>query len=128
LSATFCPGGYPMSNDPTTNAPPSSHPVPSVTPAAAKAAPPASTTSSFLAYLFLGTSRPGEIVVYRHSNLFYWWPVWAFGFIMAIITFFDDKHMAIVPAGTAATKAIQGEALVNGNKVDLKDRDILVIK
>jgi hypothetical protein len=113
-----------MANNP---APP---PVPAVAPAQAPAAPkapPASKTSSFLAYLFLGASKPGEIVVYHHSNLFYWWPVWAFGFAMAIITYFSDKHMAIVPPGTIPAKAVHGEALIDGEKVDLADRDILVL-
>jgi hypothetical protein len=53
--------------------------------------------------------KPGEIVVYHHSNLFYWWPVWLFGFAMAIVTYFSDRHMAIVPRGTVPAKATSGE-------------------
>jgi hypothetical protein len=41
-----------------------------------------------------------EIRVYGHSNLFYWWPVWAVGFLMAALTFLDGHVMAIVPPGT----------------------------
>lgn len=113
-----------MANEPATNAPPAPNaaPVP-----AAKATTSAANTSSFLAYFFMGKSKPGEIIVYHHSNLFYWWPVWAFGFLMAIITYFGDKHMAIVPAGTIPTKAIKGTATIDGQEVDLKDRDILVL-
>src|SRR5437868_7790722 len=97
-----------MDNNPKTKVPPSAIPaVVSVT--AAKTGRPNSPTSSFLAYLFLGTSKPGEIIVYRHTTLFYWWPVWAFGFIMAIITYFSDQHMAIVPAGTLPAKATGGD-------------------
>lgn len=29
-----------------------------------------------------------EIVVYSHSTLFYWWPVWVSGFLLALVTFF----------------------------------------
>ena len=32
-------------------------------------------------------SQPGqskEIRIVSHSNLFYWWPVWAIGYLMAI--------------------------------------------
>jgi len=41
-----------------------------------------------------------EVRVYGHSNLFYWWPVWAVGFLMAALTFLDGHRMAIVPDGT----------------------------
>jgi hypothetical protein len=38
-----------------------------------------------------------EIRVYSHSSLFYWWPVWAVGFLMGFITIIDGGHMAVVP-------------------------------
>jgi hypothetical protein len=38
-----------------------------------------------------------EIRIVSHSNLFYWWPLWAIGFILAILTFLDRGRMAIVP-------------------------------
>jgi hypothetical protein len=41
-----------------------------------------------------------EIKVVSHSNLFYWWPVWAVGFILAVLTYFDGHRMVIVPSGT----------------------------
>ncbi len=41
-----------------------------------------------------------EIRVYGHSNLFYWWPVWAAGFILAFLTYMDGTVMAVLPAGT----------------------------
>jgi hypothetical protein len=43
-----------------------------------------------------------EIYIYSHSGLFYWWPVWAVGFLMAVLTFFDGHRLAVVPAGTEA--------------------------
>ncbi len=48
------------------------------------------------------TPLPKEIVIYSHSTLFYWWPVWFFGFIMALVTFIDGRVMAIVPKETKA--------------------------
>ena len=27
-----------------------------------------------------------EIVVYGHSALFYWWPLWVAGYLMALLT------------------------------------------
>src|SRR5262249_37196968 len=52
-----------------------------------------------------------EILVYSHSTLFYWWPVWAVGFIMAILTWADGHRMAIVPAGTKAeaSRRVEGQ-------------------
>jgi len=46
-----------------------------------------------------------EIRIISHCTLFYWWPVWAVGFLMAIITAFSGQVMAIVPNGTDAQKA-----------------------
>jgi hypothetical protein len=45
-------------------------------------------------------SQDEQIVIISHSTLFYWWPVWAVGYILAIMTYFGDYHMAIVPSGT----------------------------
>jgi hypothetical protein len=46
-----------------------------------------------------------EIRVYGHSNLFYWWPVWVAGFLMAALTYIDGHVMAIVPEGTTVQQA-----------------------
>jgi hypothetical protein len=53
-------------------------------------------------------SEQREVRIYSHSNLFYWWPVWACGYIMAIWTWMDGHRLAIVPAGTTITKAGDG--------------------
>lgn len=50
----------------------------------------------FLSYILLGSRRPGEITVISHSNLFYWWPIWALGFVMAGITYFEGVHAGFV--------------------------------
>ncbi len=47
-----------------------------------------------------------EITVVSHSNLFYWWPVWAVGFLMAFLTFIDGHLMTTVPSGTKARKEV----------------------
>jgi hypothetical protein len=112
-----------MANEPT-NKPAPTVPAPAASP---KSSAEARRTSSFLAHLFLGTSKPGEIVVFHHSTLFYWWPVWLLGFLMAVITYFSDKHMAIVPAGTIPGTAHEGKALIDNKEVDLKNRDVLVL-
>ena len=55
--------------------------------------PPADTTAGF-----------DEIRIYSHSPLFYWWPVWLFGFIFALITLIDNDRMAIVPSDSLLVK------------------------
>jgi hypothetical protein len=46
--------------------------------------------------------------------LFYWWPVWAVGLLLAGLTWWDGHRLAIVPAGTQAVEGFEGdrEALV----------------
>lgn len=39
-----------------------------------------------------------EIIVYGHTMLFYWWPVWVFGYLFAILTYFGDQRAAIIPS------------------------------
>jgi hypothetical protein len=45
-----------------------------------------------------------EITIVSHSNLFYWWPVWAVGFLLGILSFFSGERMAVVPKGTVAVE------------------------
>ncbi len=44
-----------------------------------------------------GPPVPNEITIVSHSNLLYWWPVWAVGFVMALLTYLDGHRMAVVP-------------------------------
>jgi hypothetical protein len=45
-----------------------------------------------------------ELRIYSHSALFYWWPVWAVGFLMAMLTFIDGGRMVIVPPETEVAR------------------------
>src|SRR5688572_26237895 len=44
--------------------------------------------SAFLGYVLFARGKEDEIVIISHSSLFYWWPVWFFGYVMAAITAF----------------------------------------
>ena len=57
---------------------------------------------------------PREVRIVAHSVLFYWWPVWAVGFLMAGLTWLDGHRLAIVPHGTQAVEGFDGgrDALV----------------
>lgn len=58
-------------------------------------------------------SPPREIRIIRHCTLFYWWPVWAVGFLMAMISYFDGHLMAIVPQGTKIEVGRKVEGMEN---------------
>jgi len=49
-----------------------------------------------------------EVKLISHSNLFYWWPVWALSFFMAIWTYFENHRLAIVPAHGSVVKRSDG--------------------
>lgn len=45
-----------------------------------------------------------ELKVVPHSTLFYWWPVWAMGLLMTLLTYIDGLRVALVPSGTEAIR------------------------
>jgi hypothetical protein len=65
-------------------------------------------------------AEQSSITIIGHSPLFYWWPVWAVGFLMAFLTYLGGNYMAIVPAGTVAEKTRQVQG-VDG------PRDVLIL-
>ena len=44
-----------------------------------------------------------SVRVVSHTGLFYWWPVWAAGFLFSALTFFGGGGLAVVPEGTKVT-------------------------
>src|SRR5262249_28835375 len=70
-----------------------------------------------------------EIRIVSHSTLFYWWPVWAVGFLMAIITWIDGHRMAVVPAKTKVVHVTQNLSVKIKRAKDernLRGKDVLV--
>jgi hypothetical protein len=65
-------------------------------------------------------TRQEEVRIYSHSSLFYWWPVWAAGFIMALLTGIEGGLMVVVPKETKpdTQREIQGYS---------EPRDILIL-
>ena len=59
-------------------------------------------------------ARPREVRIVAHTMLFYWWPVWAVGLLLAGLTWLGGHCLAIVPAGTQVVEGFDGgrEALV----------------
>ena len=46
--------------------------------------------------------RPIEVVVISHTLFFYWWPLWAIGFVLAAASYWGGYQVAFVPPGTEA--------------------------
>lgn len=70
------------------------------------------------------TAAPEEITIVSHSNLFYWWPVWAVGFLIAALTFLDNQYMAIVPA---KTEALESATVITKTGDKLVNREVLML-
>jgi hypothetical protein len=43
------------------------------------------------------SAAPKEVIIYGHTALFYWWPVWFLGFIFAVTSYYGGARIAIVP-------------------------------
>jgi len=54
----------------------------------------------------LSSIGPREVRIVSHSMLFYWWPVWAVGFLMAALTSLSGNRLAIVPEGTEPVESV----------------------
>ncbi len=64
-------------------------------------------------------AQPRELKIYGHTMLFYWWPIWVLGYIMALITAFDsDKsRLAIVPE-SGYRKSADGDWIISGEAME----------
>jgi hypothetical protein len=65
-----------------------------------------------------------EIVIYHHSQLFYWWPVWAVGFVLFLLTYFDGTRLAVIPSGA---NAFDHARVIPLKGEELPDREVLVM-
>lgn len=70
---------------------------------------------------------PDSITIVSHSQLVYWWPVWAFGFLFGLLSYAQGSLMAIVPKDTKAYQNVN-VAIIDGDDAGkvLSQRDALV--
>src|SRR4051794_16614817 len=71
-----------------------------------------------------GTPEEREITIISHSNLFYWWPVWAVGFLLGILTYLDQHYLVTVPAGRGGAG---GATVTVPGKDPATDREVLIL-
>jgi hypothetical protein len=67
-----------------------------------------------------------DIRIVSHSNLFYWWPVWAIGFILGLLSLILGDRMAIVPKDSTVVHTVkvadeERTAIVLPSKTTLPD-------
>jgi hypothetical protein len=74
------------------------------------------------------TTRNRQITIISHSRLFYWWPVWAVGALLGILSLLWGDRMAVVPPETEAVRGAEGiGSTQEGKETRFKDRDALVL-
>jgi hypothetical protein len=73
------------------------------------------------------SSAQREITIVSHSNLFYWWPVWAVGFLLGIMSLFGEL-VVTVPKETRAVFDAKGAGhTADGKGIDFENREVLVL-
>jgi hypothetical protein len=74
------------------------------------------------------TASNRQLTIISHSTLFYWWPVWALGFLLGVLSLMWGGRMVIVPA---ETKMVPDAEVIGppkaGEITSYKNRDVLVI-
>ena len=69
-----------------------------------------------------------QITIVSHSTLFYWWPVWAIGFLLGFLSLVSGTRMVIVPSDTDAVRDAEVIGPPKAGQVTTyKDRDVLVL-
>ena len=50
-----------------------------------------------------------ELIIYSHSSLFYWWPIWVIGYLMALVTYWEGVlHQVVRPEPAGQQAAAEG--------------------
>src|SRR5437868_506521 len=68
-----------------------------------------------------------EIRIISHSNLFYWWPVWAVGLIMAFLTWIDNHYLLVLPHEHTVAREAEVTVKKAGTTTNYEKRDAVVL-
>jgi hypothetical protein len=68
-----------------------------------------------------------EITIVSHSMLFYWWPVWAVGLLMALLSYIDGHRVALVPENTEALEKADVAVGEAGKSTKYEGRQVLLV-
>src|SRR5205085_7133794 len=71
-------------------------------------------------------ARPqDQITIISHSTLFYWWPVWAVGLLLGLLTFADKHYLVTVPEDTELARDATVEVPSEGKTI--KGREVIIL-
>lgn len=74
------------------------------------------------------TADSRQLTIISHSTLFYWWPVWAVGFVLGLLSLFWGGRMVFVPSDSIVARDAEVIAPSKaGEVINYKDRDVLVL-
>src|SRR5262249_32657849 len=65
-----------------------------------------------------------EVKLVQHSQIFYWWPVWALAFIFGRISLFGGPRMVLVPSDTDIAKKDSGYTIEVKHETKLLDKAV----
>jgi hypothetical protein len=69
-----------------------------------------------------------QIVIVSHSNLFYWWPVWAIGFLLGILSLIGGYRMVVVPKEAEVARSPNVTVPDKGGDTkNYQDREVLIM-
>jgi hypothetical protein len=71
------------------------------------------------------TTDNRQITIISHSTLFYWWPVWAVGFLLGILSLIWGQRMVMVPEGTKA--AHNATVSIPDQKETIESREVYIL-
>ncbi len=71
------------------------------------------------------TTDSRQVTIISHSTLFYWWPVWAVGFLLGILSLIWGQRMVVVPNGTKA--AHNATVSIPDQKETLESREVYIL-
>lgn len=73
------------------------------------------------------TTNNRQITIVSHCTLFYWWPVWAVGFLLGIISLFSSWRISVVPDGTRAMRNVEVPIIGKDGSEKKERREVLVV-
>jgi hypothetical protein len=74
------------------------------------------------------SSAQKEITIVSHSTLYYWWPVWAVGFLLGILSLAMGERMVTVPNASVALYHADGSGKdAEGKDHAFKDQEVVVL-
>lgn len=68
-----------------------------------------------------------QLTIVSHSTLFYWWPVWAVGFLLGIFSLASGWRMAVVPTDTHVQRGVEVPIIAKDGSEHSEKREVLIL-